>query len=102
MQPILALISWIGGHSTKILGGLVATVSYLNEQGIIPDKQLKYYTAVLAVLTIWRGIFTGNAYNKGVADGLTEPGFSPVIKNAGATSHLLGSSPPSHTPLEPK
>jgi hypothetical protein len=76
MQSILALIGFLGSHATKILGGLTGTVTYLNSVGIIPNGQLKYYTAVLTVLIIWRGVFTGNAYNKGVADGLTS---TPVM-----------------------
>jgi hypothetical protein len=67
MSTILALI---GSHGTKILGGLIASVSFLSGSGIIPPGQLKYYTVVLGLLTIWRGIFTGNAYTQGVSDGL--------------------------------
>jgi hypothetical protein len=69
MGNILALFGWIGGHATKILGFLTVTVSYLNAEGIIPKGQLKYYTIVLGLFTVWRGFFTGNAYTKGLADG---------------------------------
>jgi hypothetical protein len=69
MQAILIIFNFCGTHATKLLGGLTATVSYLNGVGIIPNGQLKYYTAVLAVLTIWRGVFSGNAYSKGVEAG---------------------------------
>jgi hypothetical protein len=72
MSTLLALFGWIGGHATKILGSLIGTVSYLNGVGIIPNGQLKYYTAVLAVLTIWRGVFSGNAYVKGVEAGAAQ------------------------------
>jgi len=72
MQSLLAIFNFLGSHMTKILGGLTATVSYLNGVGIIPNGQLKYYTAVLAVLTIWRGVFSGNAYVKGVEAGAAQ------------------------------
>jgi hypothetical protein len=68
IAQIQSLVQWIGGHLTKILGASGATVAYLNLSGIIPDKQLKIYVAVIGVLTIWRGWFSGNAYNRGVAD----------------------------------
>jgi len=84
MSTLLALISFLGSHATKILGGLTATVSYLNAEGIIPNGHLKYYTAVLAVLTIWRGIFSGNAYNKGVADGLISTPVLPPFPSSKA------------------
>jgi hypothetical protein len=68
LAQLQSLIQWIGGHSTKILGFLTVTVSYLNAEGVIPKGQLKYYTVVLGLFTVWRGFFTGNAYNRGVAD----------------------------------
>ena len=73
MGNILALFGWISGHATKILGFLTVTVSYLNAEGVIPKGQLKYYTIVLGLFTVWRGFFTGNAYQKGVADGISGP-----------------------------
>ena len=68
IAQIQSLIQWIGGHSTKILGFLTVTVSYLNAEGVIPKGQLKYYTIVLGLFTVWRGFFTGQAYNRGVAE----------------------------------
>jgi hypothetical protein len=81
MGNILALVSWIGGHSTKILGFLTVTVSYLNAEGVIPKGQLKWYTLALGLCTVWRGFFTGNAYQKGVADGLSGPP-GPLVMTA--------------------
>src|SRR5271168_4569615 len=47
LKRMQALIDFIGSHATKLLGALTATVSYLNAEQIIPNGQLKYYTAVL-------------------------------------------------------
>jgi hypothetical protein len=91
MGNILALFGWIGGHATKILGFMTVTVSYLNAEGVIPKGQLKYYTIVLGLFTVWRGFFTGNAYNKGVAEGATS---SPFL--------VLRPSSPTPIPPEPK
>ena len=86
MDALKVIISFIGAHTTKILGGLGATFAYLNGMGVIPDAQMKYYGAVIGVLTIWRGVFSANAYRNGVADGLAglplppkDPLFSPKV-----------------------
>jgi hypothetical protein len=68
-----ALIAFIGSHATKILGGLITSLSFLTGAGVIPNSQLKYYAATIGLLTIWRGIFSGNAYDRGVQDGLSGP-----------------------------
>jgi hypothetical protein len=97
MTPLIAqlqsLIQWIGGHSTKILGFLTVTVSYLNAEGVIPKGQLKYYTVVLGLFTVWRGFFTGNAYNRGVAD--TYAG-SPAVQ--AKIADALSPFPPTQVP----
>src|ERR1700677_1611873 len=106
LAQLQSLAQWIGGHSTKILGFLTVTVSYLNAEGVIPKGQLQYYTIVLGLCTVWRGFFTGAAYNRGVADtyaGSPEVqkkivnalAFTPPVQNASAVSHLMGSSGPS-------
>lgn len=46
---------WIG-HGTKVLGFATGTLSAVaGVGGIIPDSHLKYYMAVISVLTFWRG-----------------------------------------------
>jgi hypothetical protein len=42
-------------HGTRALGALLGTLSVLVGTGIIPENQLKYYAAGIAVLTYWRG-----------------------------------------------
>jgi hypothetical protein len=88
MGNILALFGWIGGHSTKILGFLTITVSYLDAKGVIPKNQLEYYTIVLGLFTVWRGFFTGNAYQKGVADGLSGPP-GPLVFTASQPTSVI-------------
>jgi hypothetical protein len=113
IAQLQSMAQWIGGHSTKILGFLTVTVSYLNAEGVIPKGQLQYYTIVLGLFTVWRGFFTGASYNRGVADTYAaSPAVQtkisnalagmPPIQNASAVSHLMGSSGPSQTPSEPK
>lgn len=81
MQSLTTISAWIVGHATKILGFLTVTVSYLNAEGVIPKGHLKYYTIVLGLFTVWRGFFTGNAYQKGVSDGLNGPPALPFFQN---------------------
>ena len=92
MKIVVALVSWIGGHSTKILGFLTVTVSYLNAEGVIPKGQLKWYTLALGLCTVWRGFLTGNAYDKGVIAGAGYVSSTP----------FLVLKPSSQTPVEPK
>ncbi len=43
-------------HGTKVLGFLQGTIAAVaGVTGIIPDAHLKYYMAVIALLTFWRG-----------------------------------------------
>lgn len=104
LAQIQSLIQWIGGHSTKILGFLTVTVSYLNAEGVIPKGQLQYYTIVLGLFTVWRGFFTGAAYSRGVVDTYASNpevqkkimdalAFTPPVQNA--TSPFL---PPTKAP----
>jgi len=54
---------WVG-HGTKVLGFLSGTIAAVaGVGGLIPDRHLKYYMAVIAVLTFWRGFFN-SAQNK--------------------------------------
>jgi hypothetical protein len=113
LAQLQSLVQWIGGHSTKILGFLTVTVSYLRAEQVISDAWLPRITIVLGLFTVWRGFFTGAAYNRGVADtyaGTPEVqakivnalAFTPPAKNASAVNHLMGSSGPPQTPSEPK
>jgi len=55
--------TWLESRFTRILGVASGTIATLTASGIIPDKQLKYWVAGIAVLTFWRGQATSNTYN---------------------------------------
>lgn len=42
-------------HGTRALGVGVGTLTTLTATGIVPESHLKYYLAVISVLTYWRG-----------------------------------------------
>lgn len=46
---------WLEAHTTRIIGTALGTVTVLVGTGIIPNNQLKFYTAAIAILTYWRG-----------------------------------------------
>lgn len=51
-----ALLDFIKGHGTKLIGLAQGTIAALaGIAGFIPENQLKYWMAVAAVLTFWRG-----------------------------------------------
>lgn len=58
---------WITGRITRILAVATGTLVTLTGTGIIPDAQLKYWMAVIAILTYWRGQATGATYNQAKA-----------------------------------
>lgn len=72
----MGLFELIHQYGTRALGVAAGTVTTLCGTGIIPEGQMKYWMAGLAVLTYWRGQSSSNAYNRGVVDGLTSP---PVL-----------------------
>ncbi len=50
-------------YGTRALGVAAGTITTLCGAGVIPDSQMKYWLAALAVLTYWRGAASSNAYN---------------------------------------
>ena len=46
---------WLEEPATRAIGTVLGTITVLVGTGIVPDKDLKYATAVIAVLTYWRG-----------------------------------------------
>ncbi len=53
---IAVLIKFFDAHLTKVLGFVSGTISAIaSVGGLIPDSHLKYYMAVIAVTTFWRG-----------------------------------------------
>lgn len=53
---------WLELRFTRALALLAGTLAVLTGTGIIPDAQLKYYTAAIAILTFWRGQATNKTY----------------------------------------
>lgn len=50
------LTAFFKNHTTKVLGFLQGTIAAVaGVSGLIPDAHLKYYLAVSALLTFWRG-----------------------------------------------
>lgn len=52
---------------TRVLGGAAGTLVVLDGTGVIPDRDMKYLVAVIAVLTYWRGSATGAVYSQAKA-----------------------------------
>lgn len=57
-------LEWLSNTATRILGVATGTLVTLTGTGIIPDKNLKYWMAAVAVLTFWRGQSTGATYKQ--------------------------------------
>jgi hypothetical protein len=56
VTALTAIYSLWLNHGTKVLGFISGTLSAIaGVGGIIPDAHLKYYMAVIAVTTFWRG-----------------------------------------------
>lgn len=52
----MVLLSFLRNHGTKVLGFLQGTIAAIaGVTGVIPDEHLKYYMALIALLTFWRG-----------------------------------------------
>lgn len=50
------ILTFWRSHGTKLIGlaqGTIAAIAGVS--GIIPDRELKYWLAASAVLTVWRG-----------------------------------------------
>lgn len=54
-------------HGTKILGVLLGTVTTLQASGVIPEADMKYYSAAAALLVFYRG-FINSAMLEGKDD----------------------------------
>jgi hypothetical protein len=62
MDYVLAVRAFIDDHGTKILGFISGTIAAIaGVGGLIPDAHLKYYMAVIAVTTFWRGFINTKA-----------------------------------------
>jgi hypothetical protein len=49
-------MAFLRNHGTKILGFAQGTIAAIaGVTGVIPESHLKYYMALIALLTFWRG-----------------------------------------------
>jgi hypothetical protein len=46
---------WFSDRATRLLSFVLGTIATLVGTGIVPEAQLKYWAAGIAVLTYWRG-----------------------------------------------
>jgi hypothetical protein len=54
-QFLTNVFGWFEARTTRILGLASGTLATLAATGVVPESQLKYYMAAIAVLTYWRG-----------------------------------------------
>lgn len=77
---------WMESRFTRILGLTAGTLAVLTGTGVIPDSQLKYWTAGIAVLTFWRGSATGKTYDQAKAVLAANPIAAPRAPNSTETT----------------
>jgi hypothetical protein len=58
------LFAWFEARTTRIIGLASGTLATLAATGVVPEKQLKYWMAAIAVLTYWRGQSISNTVNE--------------------------------------
>lgn len=66
-------IEWMSNTATRILAVSIGTLTTLTATGLIPDKDLKYWMAAVAILTYWRGQATGTVYKQAKAVLIANP-----------------------------
>lgn len=59
-QFLVLIWGFWSSHGTKILGAILGTLTILSFSGVIPKGDLHWYTAAVAVLTYWRGLFNSD------------------------------------------
>jgi hypothetical protein len=94
------VFNWFEGRTTRIIGLATGTLVTLTGTGIIPEAQLKYWMAAIAVLTYWRGSSTAKTYSSAqaivkqaaVPDVPLVP--TPILKEPAADPASTPSTPP--------
>ena len=64
--------------ATRLLGIAGGTITVLLASNIIPDNQIKYYTAAIALLTFWRGQATATTVATAKQIIATQPPAPPL------------------------
>jgi hypothetical protein len=87
---LVLLFNWFETRTTRLLGLLLGTLSALTGTGIIPDTQMKYYSAAIAVFTFWRGAAISNTVSdaRAIVKQQAADAASPV------KTYVLQASPP--------
>jgi hypothetical protein len=49
------MFNWFEARTTRMLGIAGGTLAILATSNVVPENQMKYYMAAIAVLTYWRG-----------------------------------------------
>lgn len=61
----MVLLTFLKNHGTKVLAFAQGTIAALaGVAGLIPDAHLKYWMALLALLTFWRGFVNSELQQK--------------------------------------
>ncbi len=61
MTLLIAIYAFLNTHGTKVLGFVSGTIAAIaGVGGLIPEAHLKYYMAVIAVTTFWRGFINSS------------------------------------------
>jgi hypothetical protein len=63
-QFLTNLFIWFEARTTRLLAVLSGILVTLTSASVIPDKQLKYWMAAIAVLTYLRGQFISNTVSQ--------------------------------------
>lgn len=74
------VFTWFEARTTRILGLASGTLAILAGSNVVPDNQLKYYMAAIAVLTFWRGQSVSNTVTQAktiIAANKIPPGDPP-------------------------
>lgn len=59
------IISFLRDHGTKAIAFVQGTIAAVaGVTGVIPESHLKYYMAVIALLTFWRGFINSEIQRK--------------------------------------
>jgi hypothetical protein len=87
---IVLVFNWLETRTTRMLGILLGTLSVLVGTGVIPEGQMKYYSAAIAVLTFWRGYAISNTVTdaRAIVKQQAADAASPV------KTYVLQASPP--------
>jgi hypothetical protein len=94
-QFLTNVFGWFEARTTRILGLASGTLATLAATGVVPESQLKYYMAAIAVLTYWRGqsVSSTIAQAKAIVATATLVSVEPSTPPGAAASEPVTSKP---------